>query len=169
MRCFLALLSLFLLACAQPAAADWEWTRWGMTPGQALSASQGKASFATNGEKQRRMYRRGFTPVQIPELVADTRTGGSDFLAYLLFDTASTRLVCVDMIPKAGTALPLTLRSSLEQAHGAPAHEVRKELPGVQWTTTTWANGRDIIELQQGGLGTKLKICERSKETVALR
>lgn len=169
MRFSLALLTMALLICAQPAAADWEWTRWGMTRGQALSASQGKASFASSTEKQRRMYRRGYLPIQVPELVADSKADGGDFLAYLLFDVNSSKLVCVDMIPKPGAALPASLRTSLSASYGAPVQEVRKELPGVEWTTTTWVSDRDTIELQQGGLGTKLKFCERSNETVALR
>lgn len=167
MRWSKALLALMVTAYAHPAAADWQWTQWGMTRGQALAASDGKAAFATAAEKQRRMYRRGFTPVQVPELVIDTHAAGTDFMAYLLFDTTTAKLVCVDMIPKPGSALTPALRHSLIAAHGTPVQEVRKELPGVEWTTTTWVSERDTIELQQGGLGTKLKYCERSKETVA--
>lgn len=169
MRWSKALLALMVMAYAQPAAADWQWTQWGMSRSQALLASEGKAAFATQQEKQRRMYRRGFTPVQVPELVIDAQAGGTDFQAYLLFDITSAKLACVDMIPKPGSAVTPALRQSLTAAYGAPVQEVRKELPGVEWTTTTWVGERDTIELQQGGLGTKLKYCERSKETVALR
>lgn len=169
MRWFKALLALMAMAYAQPAAADWQWTHWGMTRGEALSASQGKAAFATTAEKQRRMYRRGFTPIQIPELVIDSQAAGTEFQAYLLFDTTSAKLVCVDMIAKPGTPVTPALRQSLTAALGAPVQDVRKELPGVEWTITTWVADHDTIELQQGGLGTKLKYCERSKETVALR
>lgn len=169
MRGSKALLALMVMAYAQPAAADWQWTRWGMTRGEALSASQGKAAFATAQEKQRRMYRRGFTPIQVPELVIDAQAGGSEFQAYLLFDTTSAKLTCVDLIPKPGVAVSQTLRQGLVQTYGTPVQEVRKELPGVEWTTTTWVAEHDTIELQQGGLGTKLKYCERNRETVALR
>lgn len=169
MRWSKALLALIVTAYAQPAAADWQWTRWGMTRVQTLAASDGKAAFATSAEKQRRMYRRGFTPVQVPELVIDAPAAGTDFSAYLLFDTTTAKLVCVDMVPKPGSAITPALRQSLTAAHGEPVKEVRKELPGVEWTTTTWQSERDTIELQQGGLGTKLKYCERSKEAVALR
>ncbi|MBI5940147.1 MAG: hypothetical protein HY859_06950, partial [Caulobacterales bacterium] len=31
------------LLAATPAAADWQWTKWGMTPSEVVSASDGKA------------------------------------------------------------------------------------------------------------------------------
>lgn len=163
MRNTLAIAMGLLVACAPSAHADWEWTHWGMTSSQALSASQGKAVFATATERQRRMYRRGFTPIQVPHLVAEHRAGDVDFLAYLLFDTTSAKLVCVDMVPKPGAALNPSVKNALTDTYGAPAQEETKQLPGIQWTVTTWVGDKDVIELQQGGLGAKLKYCQRDK------
>lgn len=167
MRYLMAIAAVILAAWAQPAFADWEWTRWGMTRLQAFEAGQGKASYASASEKQRRMYRRSFIPVQVPELVSDTRTGDTDFQAYLLFDVTTSKLVCVDLLPKPGTAINPDIRKTLIGLYGTPAQEQRKELPGVVWTTTTWVSERDTIELQTGGLGAKLKYCERPKDAVA--
>lgn len=167
MRILLAMVATMLAAYTSPALADWEWTQWGMTRFQALEASQGKATYASASDKQRRMYRRSFIPVQVPELVVETRIGDTDFQAYLLFDVTSAKLACVDLIPKPGTTVNPDIRKALTSSYGAPVQEQRKQLPGVEWTTTTWVTERDTIELQLGGLGSKLKYCERAKETVA--
>lgn len=159
-RVLAATLTLLLISL-EPAHADWEWTRWGMTPVQAMSASQGKALSATSDEKKRRTYRKGFVPIRVPQLVADHHVQGAELVAYLLFDIDSAKLVCVDLLPKAGNTLPGDLKASLTKAYGKPAGEEEKELPGLHWTTTTWIAGSDRIELQQGGLGSKLQYCQR--------
>lgn len=156
-----ALAATLLLMNLEPARADWEWTQWGMTPVQALSASHGKAMSATPAEKKRRTYRKGFVPIRVPELVADHHVGDTQLVAYLLFDIDTAKLVCVDLLPKPGQALPATLRATLARAYGQPEQEQRQELPGLTWTTTTWVHGDDRIELQQGGLGAKLQYCKR--------
>lgn len=167
MRALLTTAAVAMVALTQPALADWEWTRWGMTRFQAFEAAQGKASYASTNDKQRRMYRRGFVPVQVPELVMETRSFGADAQAYLLFDVTSAKLVCVDLIPKQGSAFTPDIRNALTSAYGAPVQEQTKKLPGVEWTTTTWMGEHDTVELQLGGLGSKLKYCERAKEAVA--
>lgn len=167
MRLLATMVAIVATAYAAPAFADWEWTQWGMTRAQAYEAAQGKANFASANEKQRRMYRRGFVPVQVPELVSESRTGGTDFVAYLLFDIDTAKLVCVDLLPKPGTIIGADVRKALTASYGEPIQEQRKELPGVVWTTTTWVSARDTIELQLGGLGAKLKYCQRNKDTVA--
>lgn len=147
---------------SQTARADWAWTRWGMNTSEVLLASGGAADFTNDEERKRRMYRRGFTAIRVPELVADHRLGGEMFNAYLLFEPASARLVCVDLIPKNGGAAP-ALKAALVAAYGSPQHEKREQLPGIEWTTTNWSTDRDTIELQQGGVGTKLQFCQHGK------
>ncbi|MGE5478095.1 MAG: hypothetical protein ACM3Q1_15665 [Bacteroidales bacterium] len=167
MRILTAMVATILAAVASPAFADWEWTQWGMTRLQAYDAAQGKAAYASAADKQRRMYRRSFIPVQVPELVSESRVNGTDVQAYLLFDINTAKLACVDLIPKPGSSWAPDIRKQLVAAYGAPLNESRKELPGVVWTTTTWVTERDIVELQLGGLGAKLKYCERTKDAVA--
>ena len=167
-RILAPIVTILLMAGGQ-ARADWEWTQWGMSPGQALAASQGKAVSATAEEKQRRTYRRGFAPIRVPQLVAEHRVAGADLQAYLLFDVSTARLVCVDLLPKAGTALPSDLHASLVGSLGAPVLEKRQQLPGIEWTTTTWTTDTDKVELQQGGLGAKLQYCQRDQGVVASR
>lgn len=168
MRTLLAMAACMVATYAPPAFADWEWTRWGMSRTQAWEASDGRAVQPSPSEKQRRMYRRSFIPVQVPELVADNRFAGIEFQAYLLFDVSTAKLTCVDLIPKPGYVAVPFLRETLVSAHGQPVSEQRKELPGVVWTTSTWVTERDTIELQLGGLGAKLKFCERAnKDAVA--
>lgn len=140
-----------------------------MSPDQALTASQGKAVSATAAEKQRRAYRKGFVPVRVPHLVADHQLHDTGFQAYLLFDVETAKLVCVDLLPKPGEAMTGALRTTLKNRYGTPAQEERKQLPGVEWSTTVWLNGPDRIELQQGGLGAKLQYCQRDQGQVAAR
>lgn len=167
MRALLIMAASAMVALSTPALADWEWSRWGMTRFQAFEAAQGKAAYTNASDKQRRMYRRSFVPVQVPELVMETRSFGADAQAFLLFDVTSSKLVCVDLIPKPGSAFSADIRKALSATYGTPVQEQSKKLPGVEWTTTTWVNENDTVELQLGGLGNKLKYCERAKEAVA--
>lgn len=172
----LALLVTILLMGIEQAHAGWEWAQWGMTPDQAQAASGGKAVTATTAEKQRRTYRKNFVPIRIPELVAGHQMAGSDFQAYLLFDVNSTRLVCVDLVTKTAPGQSLAsvptnpaLKPALTASYGKPADEKRQQLPGVEWTTTTWITDNETVELQQGGLGTKIQYCQRDQGQVAAR
>jgi hypothetical protein len=49
MRILAVLAALAALAIAAPAHADWQWTRWGMTPEQVIAASDGKAVYNAKG------------------------------------------------------------------------------------------------------------------------
>lgn len=172
----LALLVTILLMGIEQAHAGWEWTRWGMTPDQVQAASGGKAVTATTAEKQRRTYRKNFIPIRIPELVAGHHLAGSDFQAYLLFDVNTARLVCVDLVARTAPGQSLAsippnpaLKQSLSASYGQPVDERQQKLPGVEWTTTTWATDTDTVELQQGGLGTKIQYCQRDQGQMAAR
>jgi hypothetical protein len=49
MRILAVLAALATLAIAAPAHADWQWTKWGMTPEAVIAASDGKAAYDSKG------------------------------------------------------------------------------------------------------------------------
>ncbi|HLO77156.1 MAG TPA: hypothetical protein VK196_11945 [Magnetospirillum sp.] len=132
-----------------------------MTTEQALIASQGAAVRPSDRERHRRTYRRAFIPLRTPNLVVEHHLAGATFQAYLLFDAETRKLTCVDLIPKPGVPLTGALRVSLTETLGQPSQSRREQLPGLEWTVTTWITDHDTIVLQQGGLGAKLQYCER--------
>lgn len=74
------------------AAADWEYTRWGMTPQQVVDASAGSAApIATEESEGKKLVPEG-TP---PALKSAWRTGDFRFTAYFYFDDsdALTRVI----------------------------------------------------------------------------
>jgi len=109
------LLALFIFALAvgsvQPAAANWQFTKWGMTPEQVIAASAGKASM-TSAENSRGRSAGSLTAkVEMPYSV-----GEFEFRADFSFDQ-NNQLAEVTLQLETGTMS--ALRVALEQKYGA--------------------------------------------------
>jgi hypothetical protein len=99
---------------APPAFADWQFTKWGMTPDQVAAASHGAAasvdpltiSNAVNGDR---------TLLQMPY-----NAGTFDFVASFAFDN-SDHLDRVHLVLQSGAAIDL--RTALLAKYGKPAHQ----------------------------------------------
>lgn len=156
------LLALTFATAALPGAAraDWEWTRWGMTPREVVAASHGQVMPVPEKEQLRHTYRKGLAAGKIPELMTRSRMGDAEYVAYLLFDADSDRLVCVDLIP-AATAHVAEQKKVLLTSLGSPNSETREKLPGLEWTTTIWTTPKEMVLLQEGRLGEKIQYCQR--------
>lgn len=118
-------LALSALACsALPAAADWQYTRWGMTPDQVRAASDGVA----RPNADRKLDAGGLEAA----LTAPYQGAAIPFTAVFLFD-ASGKLKLVTLNPVGGIACPVIVQA-LSANHGAP--EGKDDL--VHATTLRW-------------------------------
>jgi hypothetical protein len=104
-----------LLVAAPEARADWEYTRWGMTPEQALTAS--------NGQLKRcdpQYCRSQTTKLAQALLLGDYTSGEFNFVAFLLFDKRSTLLSQVTLKLK-DLAKGSSLVGALRAKYGEPS------------------------------------------------
>ena len=83
-------LALLLVSLPKPAICGWQYTRWGMTPEQVKSASQGNAiENPTVGSQS--------NDSGDALLMSPYRVGALDFKAYFLFDRKSKKLKTVSL------------------------------------------------------------------------
>ena len=111
MRAPLSLAALICLGCwATPAAADWQYSQWGMSPAQVAAASGGVAK----PNDDRGLDAEGLRA----ELLAPYLAGSLPFTAVFRFD-AEDALDDVALVP-AGAANCSVIRAALVDHHGAP-------------------------------------------------
>lgn len=124
---------------AFPAAADWQYTKWGMTPNQLTSSVPGGVH--TNDDRSR-----DATPM-IARLYSDYSGGGMDFIAYFYFD-GSDRLARVSLEPK-DMGKCSDLRFELSNAYGQP-HDT--SISAVTDLAKWWSEetGNIVVFLQIG-------------------
>jgi hypothetical protein len=100
---------------AAPAAANWHYTKWGMTPAQVVAASHGTAIETT---PERRELHSTTTSGEVALLEAPWQSGRFHFTAFFLFDKGRLTRVMLDLKsgdPEDGAAL----LGSLRQKYGA--------------------------------------------------
>jgi hypothetical protein len=141
-KLIVVLIATGLCAHGSPSCADWQYTKWGMTPEQVIAASGGKAK------------RPG------PAFVASHKDVSPVSGAFVLpsgekavvnFDFVENRLASVTLLAfeRYGTDLPLLLR----QTYGAPIY--RETSPGaLSSETTEWRSEKhnqhvQLYELRQ--------------------
>lgn len=114
----LTILVFAIAATATSASANWQFTKWGMSPDQVIAASQGRVAVLSDNNS--RLMSAG---QHIAKLAMPYVSGDLDFRASFLFD-ASNRLAEVRLTLKGGTTS--ALRVALEQKYG-------KLLPHGNW------------------------------------
>jgi len=132
MRPILAIASVMtLFAVASPAAADWSFTRWGMTPAQVVRASGGTARLHDVPPNRGQVW--------IIKAVGTVRSGDLVFDARYYFE--ENRLVDVSLILKQGTCRAML--AALQNKYGPP--EARNPyLPFY----TRWVSRRENVRVQ---------------------
>ena len=128
-------LALSALACsALPAAADWQYTQWGMTPGQVRAASNDVAQ----PNPDRKLDADGLKA----DLTAPYQGAAIPFTAVFLFD-APGKLQVVTLNPVGGIACPVIVQA-LAANHGPPRARPTWCRPGrcagTTPTTTIWSS-----------------------------
>lgn len=132
-------------AVASPAAAHWQFTRWGMNPEQVIAASNGTARHAELSPEVRESFRR----VGVGDWVEGSYSaGGRDFEVKYRFDGQGLQTVLLSHAEEDGSAGCSRLRDDLLGSYGSPLEERR----GV----TTWVDRRagNRISYTSLGIGT---------------
>ena len=124
-----------------PAAADWQYTQWGMSAAQVKAASEGVAQ----DNRDRTLDPAGMTAT----LIAPFQGEALSFTAVFLFDAAD-RLTTVTLNPVEGVACPAIV-DALDATYGKP--EGRADMG--QATTMRWNDLDDddrvvFLDLGQG-------------------
>jgi len=109
---FAFLASMATLGSAQ---ADWEYTRWGMTPEQVLAASNGQMKACDE-----RACRGQQAESQVARLYGNVRQDGFAFTAFASFDRRSGRLAAINLRLEGG-AKSDDLIQVLRKRYGEPA------------------------------------------------
>jgi hypothetical protein len=134
------LLSPLLLFLATPALADWQYTKWGMTPEQVIAASGGKA-VETTAEEQKGKHRPAGAKTDVP-LKAPFESGRFRFLAFFYFSAPGGRLVGVHL-ELINSELGAELLESLRQKYGKPDIDLKRSVSRVAWR----ASGDEVTYL----------------------
>lgn len=110
-----------ILAASLPTAAQahWQYTRWGMTEAQVLTASKGQAV------RQTARYPRAGEPPE--EIVGKYATGGRAFNVRFTFDSGG--LAAVSLTTESCGGLDTDLRST----YGRPINETGRTFPTIVW------------------------------------
>jgi len=129
---------LLLCAVASPAAAHWEYTRWGMTERQVIAAARNAVRALPPGERRpvpaaRMEYR----------VSGEFRTEGLQMTVAFAFDARNGGLVCVSGRAAANHAE--ALRARLERAFGPPQERGQDAAGGTR--SYGWSRP-DEIDLQ---------------------
>lgn len=131
------------LAClATPAAAHWEYTRWGMTQQQVVAASRGAVRALPAGERR-----------AVPEArmeyraTGEFRAGALRLTVAFAFDARNGGLVCVSA--RGDSLQGPALRGRIERAFGAPQERGLDPASGTE--TLAWSRPDEInLELTPG-------------------
>ncbi len=133
-----------LLVSANPADADWQYTRWGMTPQQVVAASRGLA----------KPYQGDPTlanPKLLKKLMAPYSTSNFTFNAVFVFETTTNRLTTVHLVLSPTSRCP-DLKDAMIREYGAPQIS---ELGGSSATWRDSSKGNLVyylhVPLEPGG------------------
>lgn len=127
-----------LTLCATPAAAHWEYTRWGMTQQQVVAASRGAVRALPAAQRRA-------VPAARMEYRAsgEFRSGSMRLTVAFAFDARNGGLVCVSA--RGDAAQGPALRARLERLFGPPQERAQDPVTGTEslgWTRP------DEIDLQ---------------------
>jgi hypothetical protein len=85
---FIICITLAALSCASAARAEWQYTRWGMTPEQVVAASHGQIKLRPEKD-----WPRG--PDILTAATGEYQENSMQFRSTFMFDTATKGLKCV--------------------------------------------------------------------------
>jgi hypothetical protein len=143
---FVAAVLLLGAATTAPAKADWEYTKWGMTPEQVASASKGTVRVLPKAErkviKEAKMesgaegtYRDGMLELHVM-FSFDTDGSGLKVIGYNVTDAAQNDL----------------LKTWLIKKYGEPKNKSELEVAGI--TSWDWSQPDDIEMMETKGYAT---------------
>jgi hypothetical protein len=147
---FLAAVAAFCVA-GNPAMADWEFAKWGMTPQQLIAASKGRVKTCTapgaGGDCATGMV--GCTGGA--NLPGGQDAIGMNFRVVFGFNAAG-RLECISLAGPADYASYEKIDSTLRGSFGAPTKMVSRPFRETSWTDTARNNLITVVRLDLGTL-----------------
>ena len=165
----LKLVVAFLIAgIALTAHADWQWTKWGMTPAEVIAASKGDARTASAEETKK--LSDTIAPAKDALVVAVYEAAGMKFQSVFQFHPSTAKLMCVDLIPSENIAYD-DMESRLTNVYGVPSRKTNEDIAsglGIFVRQTTWL-ATDRIELRQTTIKntygkTRTRYCSRKSD-----
>ena len=137
-----AVAALATIAVATPSAADWSFTRWGMTPAQVVRASGGTAQLHDMPANPGQTY--------IVRAIGTVRSGDLTFGAHYRFE--NDRLVVVSLYLRQGTCIGVL--SGLEDKYG-------RRTPSQFVAGYNWTSQADNVRVEFEGSGTECNVSYR--------
>lgn len=134
------------LLIAAPAHADWQYSRWGMTPDQVIAASKGAARIPTAAEAA---ALNGPRQTQRPTLaVAEHSAAGIRLSVRFVFDNGRLALVATE-VTRPTDAEPL--RQALMMQYGQPAFVSRTSfMTHLGWSDRERGNKVEFLHTRTG-------------------
>jgi hypothetical protein len=133
---FIICVSLAALSCASAARADWQYTRWGMTPEQVVAASRGQVKLRPEKD-----WPRGADI--LTAATGEYEDGSMQFRSTFMFDTATKGLKCVAY----GLTAPENderFKAALVKQYGPV--ESTSGIAILDMTNLSWVTATDTIE-----------------------
>ncbi len=137
MRVLHVLFATSAVLAASPARADWQYTRWGMTPEQVVAASGGAAELLPPSE------RRTVSPL-VSSVDGTFEDGPLALRTVFSFDIKGGGLACV-FYGVTNSAQSAAFVDVMVKRYGKPTRE--SSLPGIEMETVGWVTGTDDIEV----------------------
>jgi len=122
-----------------PAAADWNYVKWGMTPSQAIGASKGEAS-ATKADGKNIAC--AFTDQTVVARVPTKKIGNSNYEVTICASAGVVSSVVLRPQPADGSFN--ILRTALLGRYGKPIEEGRGDISTIRWRDE---KGRNLVRL----------------------
>lgn len=126
-----------------PAAADWQYTRWGMTPQQVIAASKGAARQNANVAVDTGTHRDERALLDAPY-----SAGRMSFRVQFFFSNANRRLVKVRLVLVGGADCS-DVRADLMNVYGSPLSQAAGVV--VRWRDTKRRNTVTLANWGGGG------------------
>jgi hypothetical protein len=152
MHCPRSTMAMFLLGLLGSLAvrADWQYTKWGMTPEQVIAASRGAATLTTADERVAESPTNGSGDALAKALY---RAGESQFDAYFLFK--ANRLVSVRLDLKDPTPISSgVVRRALQLKYGEPISQTQTS----GFSTVTWRAADEQVTFMLLGDGKSTSV-----------
>jgi hypothetical protein len=134
--------ALLLLSATAPAAADWQYTKWGMSVDQVQKASKGILQRCSGASV---CTERSVTN-SAAQLYGGYTTGQFNFSAYPMFNRQTSRLDAVTL-ELSDPTMAGALGAALRAKYGEPVNASR----GSIMSTSTWRDRTDEITLMAIG------------------
>jgi hypothetical protein len=141
MRAFLRIASFAFVLMPTAALADWQYTKWGMSPEDVVAASNGKAHLVPEAEAAKTLHSSEYV---IPLAKGDHSANGEKFSVMFDFTRQAKRLQTVTLTATDPSRCYIYKRMLLNK-YGAPIDTERGPTEGLKWRDLPSGNAIDWI------------------------